>query len=75
EEIDDSVPVKIYNKSFHQDYQQGYKERGVISKRKFRFRDNLLARLYHKIRFIREIGANQPPEIQIGGDNSAGRNC
>jgi len=53
EEIDDLLLVKVNNESFDRGYQQGFKERGMISKPKFRFCDHLPAKVYRKIRYIR----------------------
>jgi len=53
EEIDDTLLVKIYSESFDRGYQQRFKEKGMISKPKFKFRDHLPARMYRRIRYIR----------------------
>ncbi len=50
------MPVKIYNEAFDRGYQQGFKEKEMISKPKFRFQDNLPAKVYRKIRYIRRMG-------------------
>ncbi|MFW6196619.1 MAG: hypothetical protein ACOC5D_04700 [Thermoplasmatota archaeon] len=55
ETIDDHFLVKIYNEAFIQGYQQRYKERGMINKRNFRFQENHPARIYNRLRHIRQI--------------------
>jgi len=62
----DSVLVKIYNESFDRGYQQGFKERGMISKPKFRFRDYLPAKVYRKIRYIRKMGVLNTLKFKLG---------
>ncbi len=66
EEIDDALLVKVYNKSFDRGYQQGFKEKGMISNLKFRFRDHLPAKIYRRIRYIRRIGVLNTLKFKLG---------
>jgi len=78
EEIDDSLLVRIYNESFDRGYQQGFKEKEIISKPKFRFRDHLPARMYRKIRYVRRMGVLNTLKFKLGlstVEYSAGRIC
>jgi len=66
EEKDDTLLVKIYNESFERGYQQGFKEKEMISKPKLRFRDYLPAKIYRKIRYIRRMGILNTLKFKLG---------
>ncbi len=74
-EIDEMLLVKIYNESFDRGYQQGFKEKEMISKSKLRFRDYLLAKFFRKIRYLRMMGVLNILKFKFRVKNSAGGIC
>jgi len=74
-EVDDMLLVKIYNESFDRGYQQRFKEKEMINKLKFRFRDHLPAKVYRKIRYIRKMGVINILKFKFGVKNSTGGIC
>jgi len=58
--------VKIHNESFDGGYQQGFKEKEMISKPKFRSQDHLPAKIYRKIRYIRRMRVIYALKFKLG---------